>query len=467
MYTRRTLLIALALAVVALCSAHAQQTSRVIPFYAMATSLPPSTTQDVTVQLWDTASAGTLIFSESQPGVVVDPSGTISVLFGSLTPGGLDPVTFPSGSSRFLDVLDSTSTSALAARIPLTATAFALSPGPQGPIGPTGPQGVQGIQGPQGVQGPQGPPMAVGAVMGPADRSDWIASFVNINTAAGSGVDARATGGPGVFGLSTNNWGVRGDSMNNDGVAGFANAAFHSGVLGRNDQATGNGVSGYSLNGTGVWGRSDGAASQAGVFGLADAAGFGVHGKSTTGIGVFGESGSGTGVFGVSTSGSGYAGYFSGKVVVSTLGPAGITSLCRNGAAEISTCSSSLRYKTDVQPFVGGLDLVKRLRPIAFTWKQDGARDLGLGAEDVAAVEPLLVTHNAQGQIEGVKYDRLSAVLINAIHQQQQQIQQQRDLVAQQQRQLGRLRAANAALNARLRVVERRGTKNRTGANPQ
>jgi hypothetical protein len=107
------------------------------------------------------------------------------------------------------------------------------------------------------------------------------------------------------------------------------------------------------------------------------------------------------------------------------------------------------------------------LRPIAFTWKEGGARDLGLGAEDVAAVEPLLVTHNAKGEIEGVKYDRLSAVLINAIHQQQQQIQQQHDLVAQQQRQLGRLRAANAALNARLRVVEQRVTKNGTGANPQ
>jgi hypothetical protein len=433
MHSRRTLLVVLALVGISHFSAQAQQTSRVIPFY-LTTSLPPGTTQDVTLQLWDTANGGTLIFSESQPGVVVDASGTISVLFGSLTLAGLDPANFPSGSSRFLDVLDATSTSALAARIPLGATAFALSPGPSGPSGPTGPQGMQGIQGIQGspgVQGPQGPPMAPGTVIGPADRSDWIASFVNTNSALGSGVDARAAGGPGVFGFSTNNWGVRGDSTNNDGVAGFSNAAFHSGVLGRNDQATGNGVSGYSLNGTGVWGRSN-AANQAGVFGLADAAGTGVQGTSTTGIGVLGEGGS-IGVFG-SSAASGHAGWFAGKVTVTLLGPAGSLYLCRNAAAEISTCSSSLRYKTDVQPFVGGLELVNRLRPIAFTWKQDGARDLGLGAEEVAAVEPLLVTHNDQGQIEGVKYDRLAAVLINAVKEQQTQMARQRQQLAQQRR---------------------------------
>jgi hypothetical protein len=238
--------------------------------------------------------------------------------------------------------------------------------------------------------------MAPGTVIGPADRGDWIASFVNTSTAFGSAVDARAAGGPGVFGFSSDNWGVRGDSTNNDGVAGFANAASHSGVIGRNDQLTGNGVSGYSLNGTGVWGRSNGDDLQAGVFGLADATASGVHGKSTAGLGVYGESSNYIGVYGHSSnyvgvyghSVSGYAGWFDGKVGVPILGTAGSTSICLNSVGAIATCSSSLRYKTDVRPFVRGLELVNRLRPIAFNWKQDGTRDLGLGAEDVAAVEP-------------------------------------------------------------------------------
>lgn len=66
--------------------------------------------------------------------------------------------------------------------------------------------------------------------------------------------------------------------------------------------------------------------------------------------------------------------------------------------------------------------LIKRLRPIRFSWKQDGMRDVGFVAEEVAAVEPLLVTYNDKGQIEGVKYDLITAALVNAIKQQQQQI---------------------------------------------
>jgi len=47
-----------------------------------------------------------------------------------------------------------------------------------------------------------------------------------------------------------------------------------------------------------------------------------------------------------------------------------------------------------------------------------GKRDLGFGAEDVQKIEPLLVTLNTQGQVEGVKYDRITVVLVNAIKEQ-------------------------------------------------
>src|SRR5205814_1414063 len=96
------------------------------------------------------------------------------------------------------------------------------------------------------------------------------------------------------------------------------------------------------------------------------------------------------------------------------LGAGGDQAMCRGSVSrQVATCGSSLRYKTAIQPFLGGLDLINRLRPISFTWKSSGASDLGLGAEDVAAVEPLLVTHNEKGEVEGVKYDKLSDVFIN------------------------------------------------------
>ncbi len=125
-----------------------------------------------------------------------------------------------------------------------------------------------------------------------------------------------------------------------------------------------------------------------------------------------------------------------GIATLTALGNAGSLALCRNASNQISTCSSSLRYKQNVHLFGSGLDLVQRLSPITFDWKTGGARDLGLGAEEVAKIEPLLVTLNEKGEVEGVKYDRVAIVLINAVKEQQVQIEQQRELIESQQRQV-------------------------------
>ena len=80
--------------------------------------------------------------------------------------------------------------------------------------------------------------------------------------------------------------------------------------------------------------------------------------------------------------------------------PAGVgTTLCRTASNQIVSCSSSLRYKTNINRFSFGLDLIDRLKPITFDWKEGGTNDVGLGAEDVAAIEPLLVTYNDKGEV--------------------------------------------------------------------
>ena len=117
------------------------------------------------------------------------------------------------------------------------------------------------------------------------------------------------------------------------------------------------------------------------------------------------------------------------------------THVCADSFLRLSFCTSSLRYKDQVKPYRAGLDLIRQLQPISFNWKGTAARDFGLGAEDVARVEPLLVTHNDKGEIQGVKYEQLNVVLINAVKQQQAQIET--------------LQAANNALNERLRSVEK------------
>jgi len=150
-----------------------------------------------------------------------------------------------------------------------------------------------------------------------------------------------------------------------------------------------------------------------------------------------------------------------GTVSIPSLGSGGTATVCRNSvnAGELAFCSSSLRYKSNVQTFLGGLDIINRLRPISFKWKQDGAKDIGLGAEEVEKVEPLLTFRNANGEIEGIKYNQLSAVFVNAFKEQQAQIQEQQAVVKRAEQQITALQTANTALNARLRTIERMLTR--------
>ena len=143
-------------------------TSREIPFEFPVTCLPLGSTQTVTVQVWDAPSAGNLVFSEVHTGTKVGLLGEISFVLGALTSGGVPPSAFPSGASRYIDVLDVTNRSVfLTGRKPLYAVLFALAPGPQGPAGPAGPQGPQGSSGVNGLTGPQGAPGQQG-IPGPA-----------------------------------------------------------------------------------------------------------------------------------------------------------------------------------------------------------------------------------------------------------------------------------------------------------
>jgi hypothetical protein len=103
----------------------------------------------------------------------------------------------------------------------------------------------------------------------------------------------------------------------------------------------------------------------------------------------------------------------------------GSTYVCRAPATGIlGSCSSSEKYKENVVPLTAGISAVSKLKPVAFDWKSSNERDIGLIAEDVERVSPLLVTYN-QGVIEGVKYDKISLLAINAIKEQQKQIQKQ------------------------------------------
>ena len=116
-----------------------------------------------------------------------------------------------------------------------------------------------------------------------------------------------------------------------------------------------------------------------------------------------------------------------GTIRFASLGGGGTAQLCRNSSLIIGTCASSIRYKSNIADLDIGLDLINRLRPVSYNWKADNSEDIGLVAEEVAAIEPRLITRNENGEVEGVKYDRLTVVLINVVKEQQLEIARLRE----------------------------------------
>jgi hypothetical protein len=118
---------------------------------------------------------------------------------------------------------------------------------------------------------------------------------------------------------------------------------------------------------------------------------------------------------------------------------------------QLGTVSSSRRFKEGIQDMAGGRDLL-RLRPVTFRYKQpfaDGSQPIqyGLIAEDVAKVFPDLVAHSADGQIETVKYQLLSPMLLNGVQRQQVEIRQLKQEIGEQQ-------LENESLQERLAKIE-------------
>jgi len=86
------------------------------------------------------------------------------------------------------------------------------------------------------------------------------------------------------------------------------------------------------------------------------------------------------------------------------------------------TENSSLRYKENIKTIEYGLDKVLQMRGVSYTKKDTGLKELGLIAEEVNEILPDVVLKNNEGEPDSVSYGRITAVLIEAIKDLQQQI---------------------------------------------
>jgi hypothetical protein len=92
--------------------------------------------------------------------------------------------------------------------------------------------------------------------------------------------------------------------------------------------------------------------------------------------------------------------------------------------------SSDRSLKKNIRPLSGSLDRVAQLQGISFQWRSDDRKDIGLAAQEVEKVYPELVSTNRDSGLKSVEYGNLIAVLIEAVKEQQKQIQQLKTEIA-------------------------------------
>jgi hypothetical protein len=100
--------------------------------------------------------------------------------------------------------------------------------------------------------------------------------------------------------------------------------------------------------------------------------------------------------------------------------------------------SSSRRYKEDIKPMDKASEALYGLKPVAYRLKKEidkhQSRAFGLIAEEVAEVNPDLIVCNAQGQVEGVHYEMVNAMLLNEFLKEHKRVEELQATIAKQQR---------------------------------
>ena len=93
-------------------------------------------------------------------------------------------------------------------------------------------------------------------------------------------------------------------------------------------------------------------------------------------------------------------------------------------SATVVTSTSDKKLKTNVSTIQNPIDTVKQLRGVEYNWKDNGQRSMGVIAQEVEKILPYLVTENEIGK--SVMYSNMVGLLIEAIKEQQKQIDELR-----------------------------------------
>jgi hypothetical protein len=128
-----------------------------------------------------------------------------------------------------------------------------------------------------------------------------------------------------------------------------------------------------------------------------------------------------------------------------------------------TSAPSSVRYKEAVRDMGEASEVLMRLRPVTFRYREDlvdadGGTEYGLIAEEVADVFPELVIEDAEARPGSVRYSILAPMLLNEMQKQQRTIEAQDARLESQAAEIESLRAQQqeriAGLTARIERLE-------------
>jgi hypothetical protein len=146
-----------------------------------------------------------------------------------------------------------------------------------------------------------------------------------------------------------------------------------------------------------------------------------------------------------------------GMVGIGTNSPSFQLELSTNSAAKPTssawTVSSDARLKKDVTDFNDGLNIIKKINPVWFNYNGKAGmpvneRGVGTIAQELQKIAPYMIkewTYENEKYL-GVDYGAMDFILVNAIKEQQQQIEAKNDLIAKQQKDIDDLKTKFAVM---------------------
>ena len=113
-----------------------------------------------------------------------------------------------------------------------------------------------------------------------------------------------------------------------------------------------------------------------------------------------------------------------GNVGIGTTAPTQRLDVHGNVIASAYFHHSDERLKTGIASLENSLAKISRIQPVSFRWKENNKPSIGLIAQNVEKVFPEIVNTEEKSGLKSVNYSALIPVLIQAINEQQAQIEE-------------------------------------------